>query len=136
MCASVSAFGATTECRYKITEEYDDAFQNGTESSFAFVEITGRTDEKTAWVSGTVIDHSEVYAVGTPISSEAAAADLQSRLAERAGEYEIASYEMTYRDDVDYGYFIPCYAFYVRQEGRADYDLYFYRMCLADKGEA
>ena len=132
---SVSAFGETTECRYIITEEYDDAFQNGTESSFTFVEVTGRIGEETAWVSGTVIDHSEVYAVGTTISPEAAAADLQSRLAGRAGEYEIAAYEMTYRNDVDYGYFIPCYVFYVRQAGRADYDLYFYRMCLTDKGE-
>lgn len=116
--------------RYTITASYTDAFQNGMESGFSYVLAEGRIGEGTVWLGGTVIDHSEVYAVGTPISPEAAAADLRGRLAERMGDCEIVAYEMAYRNDVDYGYIIPCYMFYVKQAGREDYDLYPYRMCL------
>ena len=116
--------------RYTITASYADAFQNGMESGFSYVLAEGRVGEGTVWLGGTVIDHSEVYAVGTPISPEAAAADLRGRLAERTGDCEIVAYEMAYRKDVDYGYIIPCYMFYVKQAGMEDYDLYPYRMCL------
>lgn len=116
--------------RYTITAAYADAFQNGMESGFSYVLAEGRIGEGTVRLGGTVIDHSEVYAVGTPISPEVAAADLRGRLAERTGDCEIVAYEMAYRNDVDYGYIIPCYMFYVKQAGREDYDLYPYRMCL------
>lgn len=118
-----------TSKKYTIAETCEDEFAAGMESSFTYVKVSGRIDgSEQGRVSGGTVDHSTVYALGEPISPEMVITDLQNRLQDGS----IAGYEMMYRNDVDYGYYIPCYMFYIKQEGVPYYERYCYRVCLSD----
>lgn len=116
----------TRNYEYVITNNYGN--EHIGIQDFAYVMVSYVESSQTVGVVGAkhIYNTYGEYAIITP---EMVVEDLESLY---NGEIHDTKYEILYSSNVDAGYYVPCYKFYVQEEGSDKYDVHYYRMCIVD----
>ena len=128
ICEEVVETANDTVYKYKITNDYNNSYENSIYDCFKYITVEGARNSKYVYIGGFNIDISDVYAEYDIISPTTVINDLTTIY-----NYDITpQYEVVYLSDTETGHYIPCYKMYVEDKNTDVYNIHYYKMCLVE----